>query len=168
MSLESCLKHLAAYGAESQIIELDQSSATVELAAEALGCLPEHIAKSLAFLVGETPVVVVVAGDAKVDNSRYKKTFHKKAKMLSAEETLEKTGHPVGGVCPFGLNEGVELYFDESLKRFAGVTLYPAGGSRNSAVKTTLDEMQRLCGNPPWVDVCKGWRPEEREAAAIA
>ena len=162
MSLESVKAHLASFDALDKVIELNQSSATVELAAQALHCKPEHIAKSLAFLVDEQPIVVVVAGDAKVDNARYKHTFHKKAKMMTAEDTLRLTGHPVGGVCPFGLNEGVTVYLDESLKRFASVPLFPAGGSINSAVKISLADLEAFTHHPAWVDVCKAWaRPGE-------
>ncbi|MPN08271.1 hypothetical protein SDC9_155553 [bioreactor metagenome] len=129
------------------------SSATVELAAAALGCEPARIAKSLSFLVQERPVLVVAAGDARVDNARFKAQFQVKAKMLSHDEVEELVGHPVGGVCPFGVRPGVEIYLDESLRRFD--TVFPACGSANSAIEVTVTELERYSGSLGWVAVCK-------------
>lgn len=134
-------------------MEFDTSSATVELAAEAVGCEPARIAKTLSFKVGDTPVLIVAAGDAKIDNPKYKAQFHTKAKMLTREEVEEKIGHAVGGVCPFAVNEGVEIYLDKSLKRFE--TVYPAAGSSNSAIQMTMEELEKYSGSSRWIDVCK-------------
>ena len=138
---------------EERIIELKESSATVELAAQALGCEPARIAKSLSFMVNDKPILVISAGDVKVDNARYKAKFGAKAKMLTAEEVEALIGHAVGGVCPFGINEGVSVYLDESLKRFT--TVFPACGSGNSAIELTIPEMERYSKYEEWVDVCK-------------
>lgn len=159
MSIERVRAHLARFGAEGRIREFDQSSATVELAAAAVGTEPARIAKTLSFMVGETPTLVVLAGDARVNNQAFKATFHAKAKMLSAEQAAELVGHAVGGVCPFGVNDGVEVWLDESLRRFE--TVWPAAGSSNSAVELTLDELERLSGARGWVDVGRGWRDGE-------
>lgn len=140
------------------------SSATVELAAQALGCRPEHIAKSLSFNLTAGPVVIVVAGDAKVDNYRYKMTFHEKAHMIPAADVERLTGHVPGGVCPFALKDDVALYFDESLKRFT--TIFPAAGEDHTAVELTVAEMEAAAKPVGWVDVCKAWRSEEKEAPA--
>ncbi len=156
MSLISAKAHLAQFGADTRVVELAQSSATVELAAQALGCEPRRIAKSIALTVDTQPIVIVVAGDAKLDNAKYKHTFKKKAKMLSADDTLAVTTHPVGGVCPFGLPETVTVYLDESLKRFP--TVFPACGSRNSAIEVSVDELETFTHHPAWVDVCKEWQ----------
>ncbi len=137
------------------MLEFPVSSATVELAAQALGCEPGRIAKTLSFLVGARAVLIVAAGDAKVDNHKYKAQFGVKAKMLSADEVTELVGHAVGGVCPFAVNEGVTVYLDESLKRFD--TVYPACGSSNSAIELTIPELERYSGFAGWIDVCKGW-----------
>lgn len=134
-------------------MEFATSSATVELAAEAVGCEPARIAKTLSFKVGDTPILIVAAGDAKIDNPKYKAQFHTKAKMLTREEVEEKIGHAVGGVCPFAVNEGVEIYLDESLKRFE--TVYPAAGSSNSAIQMTMEELEKYSGSSRWIDVCK-------------
>lgn len=138
---------------EERIIELAESSATVELAAQALGCEPARIAKSLSFMVDEKPILIISAGDVKVDNAKYKARFGTKAKMLTPEQAETLIGHAVGGVCPFGVNEGVTVYLDESLKRF--ITVYPACGSGNSAIELTIPEMERYSGYQEWVDVCK-------------
>ena len=159
MSIERVRAHLAQFGAEGRIREFDQSSATVELAAAAVGTEPAHIAKTLSFMVGETPTLVVLAGDARVNNQAFKATFHTKAKMLSAEQAAELVGHAVGGVCPFGVNDGVEVWLDESLRRFE--TVWPAAGSSNSAIELTLDELERFSGARGWVDVGRGWRDGE-------
>jgi len=129
------------------------SSATVELAAKAIGCEPGRIAKTLSFLTKDGPILIVAAGYVKIDNQKYKARFGEKAKMLSPEEAVALIGHPVGGVCPFAVNPGVRIYLDASLKRYDLV--YPACGSANSAIGLTLDELEAVCGRPEWVDVCK-------------
>lgn len=138
---------------EERIQEFSVSSATVALAAEALHCEPQRIAKTLSFLVDGQAILIVTAGDAKVDNSKYKKQFGTKAKMLSPEEVTEKIGHGIGGVCPFAVKEGVKVYLDESLKRFE--TVFPACGSSNSAIELTIPELEKYAGEEGWVDVCK-------------
>ena len=154
MSIEKAREYLIKKGFEpARIIEFDTSSSTVELAAEALGCDPEHIAKSITFSVNGEPVMILAAGDAKIDNPKYKAYFGTKAKMLTAAEVDELIGHSVGGVCPFGVNEGVKVYLDESLKRFE--TVYPACGSSNSCLKLTIAELEELSGYCEWIDVCK-------------
>lgn len=153
MAFEKAKEHLKKFGLEDRIMVFDTSSATVELAAEAVGCEPARIAKTLSFLVEDGCILVVAAGDARVDNKKYKAQFHTKAKMLSFEEVEAQTGHGVGGVCPFGVKEGVKVYLDESLKRFERV--YPACGSSNSAVELTLSELERASGCEVWIDVCK-------------
>ena len=161
MSIEKVRTYFKPLGIEDRIREFDVSSATVELAAVAVGVEGARIAKSLSFKVEDKPIIIVVAGDAKVDNSRYKAQFHTKAKMLTHEEAHEWIGHDVGGVCPFALPEDVKVYLDVSLKRFE--TVFPAAGSSNSAVEMTCDELERYASNfVEWVDVCKGWRPEEQ------
>lgn len=158
MSLERAVRHLARYGLEERVQQFDVSSATVELAAQALGCEPAHIAKSLSFLVGDGAVLVVAAGDAKVDNPRFKAQFHTKAKMLTPGEVEAMVGHAVGGVCPFAVNPGVKIYLDASLRRFE--TVFPACGSSNSAIELTISELEQYSRFDAWVDVCKGWRAE--------
>jgi prolyl-tRNA editing enzyme YbaK/EbsC (Cys-tRNA(Pro) deacylase) len=143
---------------EHRVREFEVSSATVELAAAALGCDGCRIAKSLSFMVDGKAVLIVAAGDAKVDNGRYKAQFGAKAKMLTPDEAVELLGHAVGGVCPFALNGGVTVYLDESLKRFE--TVFPACGSSNSAIELTIAELEQHSGYVAWVDVCKGWREE--------
>ena len=161
MSIQKVREYFKGFGIEDRIREFDVSSATVELAAVAVGVEGARIAKSMSFKVGEEPIIIVVAGDAKVDNSRYKAQFHTKAKMLTHEEAHELIGHDVGGVCPFALPEDVKVYLDVSMKRFE--TVFPAAGSSNSAVEMTCDELERYASNfAAWVDVCKGWRPEEQ------
>ena len=161
MSFELVKNYLTERGYGDRAREFTVSSATVELAAAALGCEGARIAKSLSFKVEDKPIIIVVAGDAKVDNSRYKAQFHTKAKMLTHEEAHELIGHDVGGVCPFALPEDVKVYLDVSLKRFG--TVFPAAGSSNSAVEMSCDELERYASNfAAWVDVCKGWRPEEQ------
>ncbi len=155
MSIEKVRKYFAEYGMEDRILEFSESSATVELAAQALHCEPGRIAKSLSFLVEDKPILVIAAGDVKIDNSKYKARFGKKASMLKAEEVERLIGHGVGGVCPFAVNEGVAVYLDESLKRFE--TVFPACGSGNSAIELTIAELERFTGHAAWVDVCKGW-----------
>lgn len=161
MSIEKVRAYFKPLGIEERIREFDVSSATVELATVAVGVEGARIAKSLSFKVEDKPIIIVVAGDAKVDNSRYKAQFHTKAKMLTHEEAHELIGHDVGGVCPFALPEDVKVYLDVSMKRFE--TVFPAAGSSNSAVEMTCDELERYASNfAAWVDVCKGWRPEEQ------
>lgn len=158
MAIERVREHLARYGAEDRILEFQVSSATVELAAQALDCAPCRIAKTLAFWVDGRAVLVAAAGDAKIDNPKYKARFGIKAKMLSPQQTQELVGHGVGGVCPFGVNEGVEVYLDASLRRFQ--TVFPACGSANSAIELTIPELERFSGHAAWVDVCKGWQDQ--------
>ena len=153
MAFETAKKYLEEKGFADRIEEFEVSSATVELAALAVGCEPAHIAKTLSFLVDGEPVLIVTAGDVKIDNHKYKETFHVKAKMLSPEEVVAFVGHAVGGVCPFGVKEGVRICLDESLKRFDVV--YPACGSANSAVRLSVEELAACCGDAAWVDVCR-------------
>ena len=153
MSIERAREYLKQFGIEDRMQELPVSSATVALAAEALGCAPQRIAKTLSFLVGDGAILIVAAGDVKIDNSKYKKQFGAKAKMLSPEQVTELIGHAIGGVCPFGVNEGVKVYLDESLKRFE--TVFPACGSSNSAIEMTSPELEKYSGFESWVDVCK-------------
>ena len=156
MSIERVKRYFAAYGMEDRIREFPVSSATVELAAAALGCEGCRIAKTLSFLVDGAPVLIVAAGDARIDNGKFKAFFHTKAKMLSPEEAATLVGHAVGGVCPFGVNEGVTTYLDISLRRFE--TVFPACGSSNSAIELTLPELERCSLSQGWIDVCKGWQ----------
>lgn len=158
MAYEIAKAHLDRIGLGDRVQVFEVSSATVELAALAVGCEPAKIAKTLSFLVDGKAVLVVAAGDAKVDNRKYKDMFATKAKMLSQEEVTGLVGHAVGGVCPFGAKEGVKVYLDESLKRFDYV--YPACGSASSAVKLTVEELEMASGAVQWVDVCKGWQEE--------
>ena len=153
MTIEQIKDYLKECGLLDRVYEFDVSSATVELAAQALGCEPCLIAKTMSFLVDGHPVLVVLAGDARVDNAKFKATFHSKAKMLSHEQVAELTGFPVGGVCPFLAPEGTDVYLDESLKRFEVV--YPAAGTRNSAVKVTIAELEKAAKPKGWVDVGK-------------
>lgn len=155
MSIERAKAYFKQYGMEERIREFDVSSATVELAAAALACEPQRIAKTLSFLQGDKAALVCTAGDAKVDNHKYKERFGMKAKMLSFEEVEQMTGHAVGGVCPFAVKEGVSVYLDVSLKRFE--TVYPACGSANSAIELTIPELEKYSGYEEWVDVCKGY-----------
>ena len=166
MSIQKVREYFKQFGIEDRIREFDVSSATVELAAVAVGVEGARIAKSMSFKVGEEPIIIVVAGDAKVDNSRYKAQFHTKAKMLTHEEAHELIGHDVGGVCPFALPADVKTYLDESLRRFD--TVFPAVGSAASAIELTCDQLERCCGTNfvSWVDVCKGWQEEDRSQEA--
>ena len=161
MSIEKVRAYFQPLGIADRIQEFSVSSATVELAAQAVGVEGARIAKSLSFKVDDQPILVVAAGDAKVDNSRYKAQFHTKAKMLTHEEAHDLIGHDVGGVCPFALPANVRVYLDVSLQRFE--TVFPAAGSDNSAVELTCEELERYSSNfAGWVDVCKAWRPEEQ------
>lgn len=154
MSIEKVKEYFKQFGIENKIIELSQSSATVELAAIALGCEGQRIAKTLSFLVEEKPILIVTAGDAKIDNKKYRTFFNAKAKMIAFEEVEKYIGHNVGGVCPFGIKPNVKVYLDESLKRFN--TVFPACGSSNSAIELTNDELQKYSSNfVNWIDVCK-------------
>lgn len=153
--VRACFRQL---GIEDRIMEFPVSSATVELAAVAVGVVPARIAKTLSFKVGEKCVLIVAAGDTKIDNPKYKAFFKAKAKMLTPDEAESLIGHAVGGVCPFGVNEGVEIYLDVSLKRFD--TVFPACGSANSAIELTNDELEKYSNALGWIDVCKGWQEE--------
>lgn len=155
MAIEKVRAYFEKFGMADRILEFDVSSATVELAAKALNCEPCRIAKSLSFMLEDKPILIVTAGDAKVDNAKYKAKFGKKAKMLTADEVEALIGHAVGGVCPFALNDGVTVYLDVSLKRFE--TVFPACGSSNSAIELTMAEMEKYSGYTEWVDVCKAW-----------
>lgn len=155
MSIEKVKAYFAQYGMQERILEFPVSSATVELAAEALHCEPCRIAKTLSFMVGEKPVLIVAAGDTKIDNPKYKAQFGTKAKMLTPEQAETLVGHAVGGVCPFAVQSGVAVYLDASLKRFE--TVFPACGSSNSAIELTIPELEKYSGYTAWVDVCKGW-----------
>lgn len=159
MSIERARSWLAQFGADQRILELEQSSATVALAAEALGCAPERIAKTLSFMLDGNPILIVAAGDARIDNHRYKASFGSKAKMLSPDEAADLVGHAVGGVCPFGVNEGTKVYLDESLRRFE--TVFPACGSSNSAIQLTIPELEQFSASCGWVDVCKDWQQND-------
>ncbi len=157
MSIEAVRSYFRPLGRERDILEFPVSSATVELAAQAVGVIPARIAKTLSFSVESGCVLIVCAGDAKIDNSKFKAMFHYKAKMLTADEVLDFTGHAVGGVCPFGIhNPAVTTYLDVSLRRFD--TVYPAAGSSNSAIQLTCDELAEHARSAGWVDVCKNWQ----------
>jgi len=156
MSIEKVRAYFKTLGIEDRIQEFDVSSATVELAAQALGVEGKRIAKTLSFLLpDDSCILIVAAGDAKVDNPKFKAQFHTKAKMLPHDEVPAYTGHAVGGVCPFAVKEGVKVYLDESLRRFE--TVYPACGSANSAVCLTIPELERYSHADAWIDVCKDW-----------
>ncbi len=153
MPIETVKAFLARHGLADRVREFEVSSATVELAAAALGCAPERIAKTLSFLIGEHPILIVAAGDARIDNPKYKAHFGAKAKMIPPDRVELLTGHAVGGVCPFAVNEGAAIYLDRSLRRFS--TVFPACGSSNSAIELTIPELETLSGAAGWVDVCK-------------
>lgn len=157
MSIERVKTYLSRFGLADRVMEFDQSSATVAEAAADLGCEPARIAKTMAFQTGEGPVLVVMAGDGKVDNPRYKAQFHTKAAMVKPDELVEKIGHPMGGVCPFDIRENVPVYLDESLRRFD--IIYPAAGTAASAVRLTVPELEQSVQNfAGWIDIGKGWR----------
>ena len=162
MAIERVREYLKQWNAQDKIQEFEVSSATVELAAQALHCEGKRIAKTLSFYQGEECVLIVAAGDAKVDNAKYKARFGTKAKMIPATEVEEKIGHAVGGVCPFAVNDGVKIYLDASLKRFS--TVFPACGSSNSAIELTMQELEEYSGTREWVDVGKGWEEEQAKA----
>ncbi len=155
MAIEKVQAYFNNWNMVNRIQEFEVSSATVELAAIALNCEPERIAKTLSFIVNGKAILIVAAGDAKIDNQKYKEKFAAKAKMLTPEEVEELVGHAVGGVCPFGINDGVPVYLDKSLKRFE--TVFPACGSSNSAIELTIPELEKYSGYTEWIDVCKGW-----------
>ena len=161
MSIERVRAYFKEHGMADRVREFPVSSATVELAARALGCEPCRIAKTLSFMADGKPLLVVTAGDARIDNPRYKARFGAKAKMLAPDEAESLVGHAVGGVCPFAVNEGVAVYLDVSLRRFA--TVFPACGSSNSAIELDMEELEKYSGAADWVDVCKGWREEGQE-----
>lgn len=156
MAIEQVRQYFSQYGMEDRILELDHTSATVELAAQALGCEPSHIAKTLSFLVNGEPILVVAAGDAKISNPGFKHTFGEKPRMIKADQVNELIGHDVGGVCPFAIKPGVKVYLDESMKRFGAI--YPACGSSNSAIRLTIEELEKYSGSLGWVNVCKDWQ----------
>ncbi len=155
MSFFHVKKYFEALGLEKRIMEFAQSSATVELAAEAVGCQPKQIAKTMSFLVNDQTVLIVTAGDAKIDNRKYKDIFHQKAKMIPGELVEEYTGHAPGGVCPFANSKEITVFLDISLKRFE--TVYPAAGSGNTAIALTPDELWQYSHAQEWIDVCKDW-----------
>jgi len=155
MALETVKAYFHQFGIADRVQEFTVSSATVELAAQALHCEPCRIAKTLSFLVDGHAVLIVTAGDAKIDNPKYKAQFGTKAKMLTPSEAEALIGHAVGGVCPFGIKEGVTVYLDNSLKRFE--TVFPACGSSNSAIELSIEELEKYSGYKAWIDVCKGW-----------
>lgn len=165
MSLESVKAHFKKWNRDHEIMEFKQSSATVELAAEAIGVVPARIAKTLSFRgEGESAILIVAAGDAKIDNKKFRQAFGFKARMLTPDEVLEQTGHGIGGVCPFGLANHLDVYLDESMKRFT--TLFPACGSSNSAIELTCEEIKEYSSAKEWVNVCKGWQETEEEITA--
>lgn len=153
MAIGKVREYFKQYGIEDRVLEFEVSSATVALAAQALNCEPDRIAKTLSFKVDEDCILIVTAGGAKIDNAKYKAQFHTKAKMLTPEEAVTLVGHAVGGVCPFGVNEGVTTYLDVSLKAYQ--TVFPACGSDNSAIELTIDELEKYSNSKGWIDVCK-------------
>lgn len=159
MSFENVKKYFEEIEMDSKIIELKDSSATVEQAANALGCKPEHIAKTMSFKTKEGPILIVCAGDAKIDNKKYKSVFGQKAKMIPANEVEELIGHLPGGVCPFAIKENVKVYLDISLKRFEKV--YPAAGNSHSAIELTIKELETISKADSWVDVCNNWQVDQ-------
>lgn len=161
MAIEKVREYLKKWGRDADIMEFDTSSATVEMAANALDVEPCRIAKTLSFRTEDSAMLIVAAGDAKIDNSKFKSEFGLKAKMLTPEEVLQYTGHAVGGVCPFGLAQEIPVYSDISMKRFD--TIFPACGSSNSAIQLTCDELEEYASSEKWVDVCKGWQEVDIE-----
>ena len=159
MSIEKVRAYFAPLGREGDILEFPVSSATVELSAQAVGVIPARIAKTLSFLIDERCILIVAAGDARIDNSKFKHLFHTKAKMPTQEQVAALTGHAVGGVCPFANPAGVDTYLDVSLKRFN--TVFPAAGSSNSAIELTCEELERYSNAAGWIDVCKNWQETE-------
>ena len=153
MSLAKAKEYLKKFELENKIMEFPVSSATVEEAAKAINCKEGEIVKTLSFIVDDKPILIAISGDSKIDNSKFKEEFHTKARMIPFDSVEDLTGHAVGGVCPFGINENVDVYLDNSLKRFE--IIYPACGSSNSAVKLTLNELEKTSNYKKWVDVCK-------------
>lgn len=153
MSLVKVQEHLKKYNMEDKIITVPESSATVALAAQSLGCEEARIAKTLSFNLKDKNILIVTAGDTKIDNAKYKQEFGEKAHMIPGDQVEELIGHPVGGVCPFGVNEGIEIYLDESLKRFK--TVFPACGTQDTAIELTINELENIINYVKWVDVCK-------------
>jgi prolyl-tRNA editing enzyme YbaK/EbsC (Cys-tRNA(Pro) deacylase) len=165
MSLERVKEHLRQWNRETDIMEFTESSATVELAAQAIGVIPARIAKTLSFRGEDKAILIVAAGDAKIDNKKFRETFGFKARMLLADEVLEQTGHAVGGVCPFGLKNDLDVFLDISMKRFD--TLFPACGSSNSAIELTTEEILQFSFAKDWVDVCKSWTESEVQEVPV-
>lgn len=153
MSIEKAKEYLSKYDLSKRVLELEQSTSTVKEAATSLSCSEGEIAKTLSFFVNDTPIIIVAAGDKKIDNSKYKKEFNCKAKMIPSDEVEEKIGHKVGGVCPFGIKGNVKVYLDISLKEYTFI--YPACGSSNSAIKLTVEELEQISNYDKWIDVCK-------------
>ena len=158
MAIEKVKQYFAQFGMADKVLEFDVSSATVELAAQALGCEPERIAKTLSFRSDDGCMSVVMVGDAKIDNKKFKQKFAMKARMLSPEEVDTLVGHSIGGVCPFAINEDIPVYLDVSMRRFE--TVFPACGSSNSAIELTCDQLEEYSHSLEWVDICKGWQGE--------
>lgn len=156
MAIEKVKEYFKQWNMEDKILEFEASSATVELAAKAVNCEPKRIAKTLSFMIDNKCILIVTAGDAKIDNSKYKLQFRTKAKMLTSDEAVTLIGHAVGGICPFGVKAGVVTYLDISLKRFE--TVFPACGSSNSAIELSIDELERYSNAHSWIDICKGWQ----------
>ena len=153
MSLITVQEHLKKYNMEDRIITVPESSATVALAAQSLGCEEARIAKTLSFTLKDKNILIVAAGDTKIDNAKYRHEFSEKAHMIPGDQIEEILGHPIGGVCPFGVNENIEIYLDESLKRFT--TVFPACGSINTAIEVTIEELEKVTNYIKWIDVCK-------------
>ena len=159
MSIAAVREYFDQFGMADQVLEFETSSATVELAAQAVGVIPARIAKSLSFKVDGKAILIIAAGDAKVDNAKFKAHFHTKAKMLTPEEVTELVGHAIGGVCPFAIKDGVDVYLDESMRRFE--TVFPAAGSSNSAIQLTCEQLEQYAQQfVAWGDFCKGWQEE--------
>ena len=156
MAIEQVKEYFKQFGLQDKIMEFETSSATVELAANTLGVIPARIAKTLSFRTEDGCMLIVTAGDAKIDNSKFKQLFHRKATMLAAQEVEALVGHQVGGVCPFGIKPGIPVYLDVSMKRFD--TVFPAAGSGNSAIEFTCEELFQYSGAKEWIDVCKAWQ----------
>ena len=165
MSVQKVKEYFAAFGMEDRVLEFPVSSATVELAAKAAGVIPARIAKTLSFLVDDRCILIVAAGDAKVDNAKFKALFHKKAKMPAPDEVAALVGHAVGGVCPFAVPDSIEVYLDESLRRFD--TVFPACGSSNSAIELTCEELYKYGNARAWIDVCKNWQEDTQNGNEI-
>ena len=153
MSIDKVRNYLKQFQLNKKILEFETSSATVELAAETLNCVPGRIAKTMSFLVNDKPILIVLAGDIKIDNSKYKTEFHTKAKMVPVNDVENLIGHAAGGVCPFGINEGIKVYLDESLKKYE--TVFPACGSSNSAIELTIKDLEKTSKYSKWVDIGK-------------